>query len=59
VHERLDPESVRRVMEAYYTALRAAVEDHGGTVVKLLGDGVLALSTRRSATSRRRSARPN
>ena len=32
----------RRVMERYYRALRAAVEAHGGTVVKLLGDGVMA-----------------
>jgi class 3 adenylate cyclase len=42
LHERIDPESARRVMEAYYAALRAAVEGHGGTVVKLLGDGVMA-----------------
>jgi class 3 adenylate cyclase len=42
LHERLDAESARRVMERYYEALRAAVEAHGGTVVKLLGDGVMA-----------------
>jgi len=42
LHERLDPESARRVMERYYATLRAAVERHGGTVVKLLGDGVMA-----------------
>src|SRR5262249_18898877 len=42
VRERLDPESVRRAMERYYTAARTAVESHGGTVVKLLGDGVMA-----------------
>ena len=29
-------------MEGYYAAMRAAVEAHGGTVVKLLGDGVMA-----------------
>ena len=29
-------------MERYYAALRAAVDAHGGTVVKLLGDGVMA-----------------
>lgn len=29
-------------MERYYTALRAVVAAHGGTVVKLLGDGVMA-----------------
>jgi class 3 adenylate cyclase len=42
LHERLDAESARRVMDGYYRALRAAVEAHGGTVVKLLGDGVMA-----------------
>jgi class 3 adenylate cyclase len=42
LHERLDAESTRRVMDRYYRALRAAVETHGGTVVKLLGDGVMA-----------------
>ncbi|HEY2388778.1 MAG TPA: nuclear transport factor 2 family protein [Candidatus Binatia bacterium] len=42
LHERLDAESARRVMERYYEALRAAVEVHGGAVVKLLGDGVMA-----------------
>jgi class 3 adenylate cyclase len=42
LHERLDAESVRRVMDQYHEALRRAVEAHGGTVVKLLGDGVMA-----------------
>src|SRR5262249_47300020 len=42
LHERLDPESVRRLMERYYATVRAAIEVHGGTVVKLLGDGVMA-----------------
>ena len=42
LHERLDAESARRLMDRYYRALRAAVERHGGTVVKLLGDGVMA-----------------
>src|SRR5262249_53629835 len=42
LHERLDAESVRSVMGRYYGALPAAVEAHGGTVVKLLGDGVMA-----------------
>lgn len=41
LHEPLDPESVNRVMDAYYRAVRGPVEDHGGTVVQLLGDGVL------------------
>ncbi len=42
LHERLDAESTRRLMDRYYRALRVAVESHGGTVVKLLGDGVIA-----------------
>src|SRR5882724_7476610 len=42
LHERLDAESARRLMDRYYRALHAAVEAHGGTVVKLLGDGVMA-----------------
>ncbi|HVN84362.1 MAG TPA: nuclear transport factor 2 family protein [Candidatus Binatia bacterium] len=42
LQERLDPESARSFMERYYRAMRSAVEAHGGTVVKLLGDGVMA-----------------
>ncbi len=41
LQERLDPESVSRVMDHYYRAVRAPVEAHGGTVVQLLGDGVM------------------
>src|SRR6266852_384456 len=37
LHERLDAESTRHLMDRYYRALHAAVEAHGGTVVKLLG----------------------
>ena len=36
------PSRRARFMERYYGAMRAAVEAHGGTVVKLLGDGVMA-----------------
>ncbi len=43
LHERLDAESVRRFMDAYYQAMRGAVESHGGTVTQLLGDGVKAV----------------
>ena len=42
LHERLDAESARGLMDRYSRALHAAVEAHGGTVVKLLGDGVMA-----------------
>jgi class 3 adenylate cyclase len=41
LHERLDPESVSRLMDRYYRAVRVPVETHGGTVVQLLGDGVM------------------
>ncbi len=43
LHERLDAESVRGFMDAYYQAMRGAVEAHGGTVTQLLGDGVKAV----------------
>jgi len=42
LHERLDAESVRRLMDRYHRTMAAAVERHGGRVVQLLGDGVLA-----------------
>ena len=42
LHERLDAESVTRLMDHYYRAMRGAVETHDGTVVKLMGDGVMA-----------------
>ena len=42
LHERLDAESARGLMDRYYRALHTAVAAHGGTVVKLLGDGVMA-----------------
>ena len=42
LHERLDAESVRVLMDRYYAALRSVIEAHDGAVVKLLGDGVMA-----------------
>ena len=42
LQERVDAESARVLMEQYYETLRGVVEEHGGTVVKLLGDGVMA-----------------
>ena len=41
LHERLDPESVSRLMDRYYQVVREPVEAHGGSVVQLLGDGVM------------------
>src|SRR5262245_4506077 len=41
--ERLDPESMRRVMSRYFDEMRAIVERHGGTVEKFIGDEVMAV----------------
>jgi class 3 adenylate cyclase/tetratricopeptide (TPR) repeat protein len=41
--ERLDPESTRRVMARYFDAMRSAIERHGGTVEKFIGDAVMAV----------------
>jgi len=41
--ERLDPESLRRVMARYFEAMKAVIERHGGTVEKFIGDAVMAV----------------
>src|ERR1700675_4415234 len=41
--ERLDPESLRRVMGRYFDEMKAALERHGGTVEKFIGDAVMAV----------------
>jgi class 3 adenylate cyclase len=38
--ERLDPEVLRSVMARYFDVMRGAVEGHGGTVSKFIGDAV-------------------
>jgi class 3 adenylate cyclase/tetratricopeptide (TPR) repeat protein len=43
IGERLDPESVRRVMGRYFDAMREVLERHGGTVEKFIGDAVMAV----------------
>jgi class 3 adenylate cyclase len=43
IGERLDPESLRRVMERYFESMRAPIEHHGGTVEKFIGDAVMAV----------------
>ncbi|MFN2524953.1 MAG: adenylate/guanylate cyclase domain-containing protein [Actinomycetota bacterium] len=41
--EKLDPESLRRVMQRYFAAMSEALERHGGTVEKFIGDAVMAV----------------
>lgn len=41
--ERLDPEPLRELMGSWYEAMRNAVEAHGGTVEKFVGDAVMAV----------------
>lgn len=41
--ETLDPEDVRALMSRYYESAQAAVEAHGGTLEKFIGDAVMAV----------------
>src|SRR5438874_7559106 len=41
--ERLDPETFSRVMTEYFAAVKPAVERHGGTLAKFIGDAVMAV----------------
>jgi class 3 adenylate cyclase/tetratricopeptide (TPR) repeat protein len=41
--ERLDPESLRRVMARYFETMCQMIERHGGTVEKFIGDAVMAV----------------
>jgi class 3 adenylate cyclase/tetratricopeptide (TPR) repeat protein len=43
IGERLDPEAVRRVLSTFYASARDALERHGGTVEKFIGDAVMAV----------------
>ena len=40
--ERLDPERLREVLDAYFSAMREEIEAEGGTVEKFIGDAVMA-----------------
>jgi class 3 adenylate cyclase len=40
--EQLDPERLREVMDAYFTAMREEIQAEGGTVEKFIGDAVMA-----------------
>src|SRR4051812_20709807 len=41
--ERLDPESLRRVMWRYLNEMQATLERYGGTVEKFIGDAIVAV----------------
>jgi class 3 adenylate cyclase len=41
--ERVDAESVRELMFRYFHEMRSAIERHGGTVEKFIGDAVMAV----------------
>src|SRR3954466_15228404 len=43
VGERLDPEALRDLQQRYFDAMRRALERHGGTVEKYIGDAVMAV----------------
>ena len=55
--ERLDPESMRKVMSRYFAEMQRVLEDHGGTVEKFIGDAaMMSCSGSRSCTRTTRSA---
>jgi class 3 adenylate cyclase/tetratricopeptide (TPR) repeat protein len=41
--ERLDPESLRRVMWRYFEEMKAVLERHEGTIEKYIGDAIMAV----------------
>jgi class 3 adenylate cyclase len=41
--ERVDAESVREMMFSYFHEMRSAIERHGGTIEKFVGDAVMAV----------------
>ncbi len=41
--ERLDPESLRSIMNRYFGAMKVVIERHGGTVEKYIGDAIMAV----------------
>ena len=55
--ERLEPESVRRVMSLFFEQMRDVLERHGGTVSKFIGDAVMAVFGMPCSTRTTRCAR--
>ena len=43
ISEHLDAEAVRDLMARYFAAMRRAIERHGGTVEKFIGDAIMAV----------------
>ena len=41
--EQIDPESYRNLLDSYFATARAALERHGGTIEKFIGDAVMAV----------------
>ncbi len=41
--DRLDPESIRRVVSRYFSEMQHILERHGGTVEKFIGDAIMAV----------------
>lgn len=41
--ERLDPEDLRRILASFFAAMSRAIQRHGGTVDKYVGDAVMAV----------------
>ncbi|MGE0877182.1 MAG: adenylate/guanylate cyclase domain-containing protein [Acidimicrobiia bacterium] len=41
--ERLDPETLRSVLNRYFAEMRLVLESHGGTVVKIIGDAIVTV----------------
>ncbi len=41
--EKLDPESLREVLNRYFAVMRSVFESHGGSIEKIIGDAIVAV----------------